>query len=184
LAQKYEFLQIDLAVPKSPTPEVLALWFEAHKDRYLSPELVSFSHVYFSTDKVGEEAARLQAQKALASLQQSKRDRQPDLGDPFPGPADVAAMSQKDAARLFGESDIVKALFQAPANQWVGPVKSAFGWHLIHVTERLPAKQPVLDDVRDWVSSDWIEDQRRLLRERAFEKLRAKYTVRDKGDKP
>ncbi len=182
LIQKYEFLQVDLAVPETPSPDLLAQWFEANKERYVTPDMVSFTHVYFSTDTSGEEAARLRAAKVLETLQHAKGERQPGLGDSFPGPADVAAMAPKDAVRLFGDSEIAKSLFQAPLNQWVGPFRSGFGWHLVYLTEHLPAKHPSLDDVRDWVRSDWIEDQRRQLRDRTFEKLRAKYTVRYEGE--
>jgi len=60
IVQKYEFLQTDLTVPDSPGPGVLERWFEQNKLRYLTPDRIAFAHVYFSPDRGGDIAAKVE----------------------------------------------------------------------------------------------------------------------------
>jgi hypothetical protein len=177
IAQKYEFLQSDLAVPESPTPEVLQRWFEQNKLRYLKSQRVAFSQVYFSGDQQGEQTARKRAIDTLAKLRAGSVSRAPDLGDAFPGPADVAALTPEDATRLFGDCDLSHALFKLPMGQWAGPYRSGYGWHVVYITGYQAPRLPALSEVHERVLADYLEEQRRILNERAFEKLRSKYTI-------
>ena len=181
IVQKYEFLQTDLAVADTPTTVVLQRWFEQNKQRYLTPERVAFSHVYFSVDHEGEQAAKERAVKALEKLRATHTTRAVELGDAFPGPTDLSSLAPDESARLFGESELSQTLFKAPVDQWSGPYRSGYGWHLVHVTGHMPASLPPFAQVQERVLEDYREDQRRLLNARAFEKVRAKYTVRYDG---
>jgi len=182
IAQKYEFLQTDLAVPDPPQAGVLESWFERNKLSYVTPERVSFSQVYFSADKEGDEAARIRAMKVLAELRKQRTARAPERGDPFPGPSDVDALTPEEVARLFGQSVLSEQLFKSPVAQWSGPFRSGFGWHLIYVTACLPGVLPALTDIRERVLTDYMDDERRTLNARAYEKLRAQYSIRYDGD--
>jgi peptidyl-prolyl cis-trans isomerase C len=184
VVQKYEFLQTDLATPASPRPGVLERWFEENKARYLSPGRVAFAHIYFSPDHGGDTTARARALNVLKKLRQSDLSRAPTLGDPFPGPSDVGALAPDEAIRLFGDSELSRELFKAPVGQWAGPDRSGYGWHLIYVTGHSPPALPPLADIRDQVLADYMDEQRRILNEQAYEKLRARYTVRDDGAGP
>ncbi len=53
-----------------------------HADRYATPARVTFSHVYFSSER-GDEPARARAVRALKRAATDGRDTE-DLGDPFP----------------------------------------------------------------------------------------------------
>jgi peptidyl-prolyl cis-trans isomerase C len=183
IVQKYEFLQSDLAVPDSPGSGVLERWFEQNQLRYLTPERVAFSQVYFSADKEGEEAGRVRALKVLKDLRGMHTSRAPGLGDAFPGPSDVGALAPEEAARLFGKSEFAEQLFKLPVGQWAGPYRSGYGWHLVYVTGHLPPVLPPLTQIREQVLADYLEEQRRILNGRAFEKLRAQYTIRDDGER-
>jgi peptidyl-prolyl cis-trans isomerase C len=177
IVQKYEFLSTDLATPESPHPGVLEHWFQRHQHQYLAPERVAFSQIYFSPDKDGEQGAKDRAQKALEKLTKMKVSRAPKLGDAFPGPADVAALVPEEAARLFGNSDFSRTLFELPLGHWAGPYRSGYGWHLIYVTERQAPMLPALAEIHERVLADYLEEQRRILNERAYESLRRKYTI-------
>ena len=130
---------------------------------------------------MGEAAAKNRAIKNLEKLRGMRVSRAPDLGDAFPGPADVAAVSPEEATRLFGDSDLSQALFKLPVRQWVGPYRSGLGWHLIYVTGLIPPVLPALTEIHERVLADYLDEQRSILNERAFEKLRTKYKVRYDG---
>jgi peptidyl-prolyl cis-trans isomerase C len=181
IVEKYEFLNTDLAVPETPTDAVLQRWFEQNKERYTSSERVAFSHVYFSPDRDGEQAAKARAMKTLQELLGLHRRRPRERGDAFPGPSDAGALSRTDAAQLFGESELSEKLFDLPAGQWSGPYRSGYGWHLVYLTRRLPAVQLALADIRQRVLADYQDEQQREFNARAFEKLRVRYTIRYDG---
>lgn len=181
IVQKYEFLQTDLAVAEAPNDEILRRWFEHNKERYLTPVRVAFGHVYFSPDRDGEQAAKVRAGEALKNLRAANDLRAPRLGDAFPGPAELGALSKTEASRLFGESELSEKLFDLPEGQWSGPYRSGYGWHLVRITGRLPAEFSPLENVRERVLSDYTDEQRRLSNTREFEKLRTKYTIHYDG---
>jgi hypothetical protein len=184
IVQKYEFLQTDLTVLDSPRPGVLDRWFDQNKLRYLTPDRIAFAHVYFSPDKGGEAAAKSRAGNALKTLRRNHTSSTPDLGDAFPGPSDVSALAPDEAMRLFGQSELSADLFKAPVGQWTGPYRSGYGWHLIYVTGHFPSVLPSLSEIRDRVLADYMDEERRALNEQAYEKLRARYAVRDDGATP
>ena len=179
IVQKYNSLQADLAVPQKPAPDVLEHWFQQNTDKYTTPEQVTLSHIYFSADEGYDAEAKVRATKILQQLNQSKTTRGPSMGDSFPGPLDISALAPDGAALLFGKSELSQQLFKVPVNTWAGPFRSEYGWHLVYVTEHTPPKLPPFSEIRDRVLPGYLDDQRRILNEQAYEKLRAKFTVRD-----
>ena len=178
LAQKYEFLRMDLAAPAAPDDAILSRWFEARKQRYLLPQRVSFEHLYFSADTHGLEAAKARALLALGRLHAMHAARATHLGDAFPGPAAARDLSPAAAARIFGESELSENVFTLPVGPWTGPYRSGYGWHLVRVTEHLAATMPTLAAIRAQVLADYLDEQRSEAQARHFEKLRAQYNVR------
>jgi hypothetical protein len=181
VAQKFEFLQTDLATPGSPAGGTLERWFERNQLRYITPVRVAFTQIYFSADREGDESAQRRAVKALAALRQGQRAQAAGRGDPFPGPANVGALALDAAEQLFGQSALSEELFKIPVEQWAGPFRSGYGWHLVYVTERKAPEVPRLDDIRARVITDYLDDQRHILNVRAREELRSKYTVVQDG---
>jgi len=56
LAQKMEFLADDVSTLREPENEELKTWFDKNQERFASPALVSFHHLYFSPDRRGAHA--------------------------------------------------------------------------------------------------------------------------------
>jgi parvulin-like peptidyl-prolyl isomerase len=182
IAQKFEFLQTDLAAPKEPSAAALKAWFSQNQSHYISAPSVSFTHVYFSADRDGDAAARARAAATLKTLRAEKRARAPQLGDSFPGPADVGSLTPDAAERLFGKSQLSEELFTLPPGQWAGPFQSGYGWHLVYVTDKKAPQLPSFDEVRAKVHDDYMDGERGRLNAATFEKLRSKYTVVYDGD--
>jgi hypothetical protein len=177
IAQKFQFLQTDLSVPQDPAPGVLEDWFRRNQPRYMTPVRVSFVQIYFSPDRDGEARAQVRAVNALSRLHHAPGARVPELGDAFPAPGTAVALERDAVERLFGKSELSEALFAAPMAQWLGPIRSGYGWHLIYLTERKPSQPAVLDNVRSRVLADYLEEQRESLNAQAVVQLRAKYTI-------
>ena len=176
IAQKFDFLQQDLAPRQLPSEAELEAFYRQHQDRYLAPARASFSHVYFSPDQSAAPSAELRASKVLPTLS-SGTVRAPQLGDRFSDRYDYAALSPADVARLFGESAFANAVFKAPPGRWAGPFPSGLGWHLIYVNAREAARVRPLAEIHAEVLADFQDDARRRNNAEALATLKRKYTI-------
>jgi hypothetical protein len=127
LVQKYEFLQQDLGTPKDPSEADLRAFYQSHTENYGIPERVTFSHVFFSIDRGGDNTARARAENALAVLNQRRVTRAPDSGDGFPGAFDYAGATPVQVRRAFGSSVLSQEIFKTAPGYWAGPFRSGFG---------------------------------------------------------
>ena len=175
LAQKYQFLQGDLATPRVPSEAELRRWFAAHAADFAEPARRSFEQRYFAIDQRGEAAARALAADAAVRL---ARQQPAPEGDAFPGPKNVARLAQDDAERLFGNADFARAVFAATPGQWAGPFRSGFGWHVIRVTDSTPAAPRDFAGVRSDALAAWQQQDRTARNDAAFRQLLARYTVK------
>ena len=174
VAQKYEFLLQDRTAPREPTASDLKDWFAGHRAQYVVPPRRSFDHLYYAMDLRGENAARQLAQGALASLGAGRPA--PD-GDIFPGTPVIRLLSQADTDRLFGGDQFAARVFAAPVGQWSGPYRSAFGWHVIRVTEDQKAKPRALAEVRPQVVTDWKAADRSARNDAAYAEISDRYRI-------
>ena len=174
ISQKVEFLQQDRGLPTAPSDTELRRYFEAHAATYASPVRTTFSHLYFSTDAVGEGPARARAAHALEELKAGVSD----VGaDPFPDLNDYSGLAEPEAVRLFGDSELAHRLSTAPVGQWSGPYRSGYGWHLVRVDARSPAKRADLGHVREQVREDYLHAAQARANAQALARLKARYTV-------
>lgn len=183
LVQKYEFLQQDLQTLEDPPEQTLRAYYTAHASNYGEPAKRSFTQVYFSPDNGGDAAAKARAEAELKKLKASGADRAAEDGDVFPGPNDLADLNEGDTERLFGQSDLSRAVFTAKVGQWVGPYRSGFGWHLVRVTDARSGTTQPYEAVAPRVLDDWKASQRDSLNAKSFATLKAKYNVVVEGAK-
>jgi peptidyl-prolyl cis-trans isomerase C len=177
IVQKVEFLQQDLEPVAAPTSRELETYYREHQQKYALPERRSFSHIYFSPDRDGEAAARQRALDVLKELPSTSVSRDPDRGDRFAGLYDYSSLTAAGVSRVFGESELSRAVFSTGAGQWSGPYRSGLGWHLVYVREIVPARTPQVQEILDTVRADFTEEMRERRNAAAFARLRDKYTV-------
>ena len=176
VVQKMQFLMQDLNAPPEPTDAQLQAYYDAHSAHYATPPRATFSHVYFSSDKGGDDAAKARAVAVLKTLKDSTT-RAPDLGDPFPDLYDFSAYEPEQIWRLFGHTPFADAVQTAPVGHWAGPFKSGYGWHLLYVDARETAAKPPLSQVREAVRTDYLQAAQDRSNQAAFDKLASQYRV-------
>lgn len=176
IVQKTQFLLQNMVAPAEPTDAQLTAYFRANSVNYVAPAVVTFTHIYFSPDRDGEAAARARALKTLATLSTAIR-RAPERGDAFADLYDYAGFTHDQAVRLFGNSELAEALFQAPLGRWSGPFRSGYGWHLVLVEARDPAKLAALSRARDTVRADYLAHELDRANAEAFAATKARYTI-------
>lgn len=179
VAQKYDFLLQDMAVPREPDEGQLRAYYAAHQADFAIPANRGFEQIYFAIDERGEQAARALAAAALDRLRRGENV----ASDEFPGPKAVSGLSQADTARLFGGQDFSARVFVAPVGDWTGPFRSGFGWHLVRVTNATPAQRRTLAQARDDVRAAWVEADRQARNATEYDALLKRYDI-SRVDRP
>jgi peptidyl-prolyl cis-trans isomerase C len=177
LVQKYEFLQQDLSTPAEPTHSQLLDYYQKHLDRYRELERITFTHVYFSPERRGEEGAREAAEELASSLSLRGTTRAVDQGDRFPGPTDLTALSREELARVFGDGGLTQEVFGLELNRWSAPLRSGFGWHTVYVSERQPGRQAAFEDALQEIRRDYVEAERTRRNTETLAELREHFKI-------
>jgi len=172
LRQKMEFVSIDLTEPDPPTEAQLQAYLDANMDRFRTSERLSFTQVYLKRDEQQRATALLQR---LAGRPPSQLALD-QLGDADLLPGVMQQADQPEIGRVFGRG-FAEALSAAPLGRWSGPYASPYGQHLVYVSERLPAREPSLGEVRTAVAREWLAERERDANERFYRALRDRYTV-------
>jgi len=102
------------------------------------------------------------------------------LGDALMLEHQFTTVRRSEVANLFGEA-FAEKLGELTPGQWLGPVKSGYGVHLVRVSERTEGGMPVLADVRDTVTREWANARRQQANEKYYQELLQGYTVTIEG---
>ncbi len=182
LAQKLETSIADMKAVAQPTDEELAAYFSSHRERYRKLAEVSFEHRYFSAELRGDSAYAdaVEAKRMLESGGEIEED-------PFHESQQISSPVQRLGLR-FGqvfEDDLQVLLEEPPAVGTVlGPVLSAYGYHLVELLAYQPARQLDLVDVRVSVLGHWRRDHLASVKEDHYLKVRQGYRVEVQDGRP
>jgi hypothetical protein len=178
LQQKMEFISGEAAALTKPTDEELNAYLKANTEAFRSEPRVTFVQVYLDPRKrastIDAEAGRL-----LDSLNRAGTNVDPaKAGDRLLLlEARYENMPQAEVARLFG-GGFAEALVKQPVGQWVGPIRSGYGVHVVRLEALQPGGTPALDDVRPLVEREWANARRQEFAKAFYDKLRAKYAIK------
>ena len=177
LSQKLAFMQSDLADIKIPDEEELLQFYKNNPSLFLQDAMVSFTHIYFSTDNSNDSIARQRALAVLQTVKKKNLRRSPESGDRFPLQYDYMDQAEPDIRQNFGNNAFSDTLFHSAINTWAGPVPSGYGWHLIFVTKRNSAALKDFASIKDEVKIRYLEAAKAEHDKQAFEKLRSQYII-------
>jgi len=177
MAQKVQFLAEDVAAAHEPSTAELKAWFEKNTDKFALPSRYSFRHVYFSPDKRGTNAHD-DATKALARIAGQPEDSPliPSMADRFMFQDYYGDRAPSAIAKEFGPQFAV-ALEKLKPGSWQGPIESGYGLHLVFVDTVIPGRIPAFEEVESEVKTAWLGDQKAQAWQKAYQEMRAKYTV-------
>lgn len=176
LAQKMTFILEDTANLATPTDDELQALYAAESGRFDVPARVSFTTVYFSSDKRGERA-RADAEAALGKLAASGRGPDPaTLGDSSLLPAEMQDADEQAIAGSFGE-EFARTVVKLKPDEWQGPIESSFGQHLVRVTDRQEAEARPFDVVRNELIEEWRRRAQETAKNAYFKGLLQRYDI-------
>ncbi len=177
MAQKMQFLAEDIAAAREPATAELKAWFEQNSAKFAQPNRVSFRHMYFSPDRRGQQVCD-DARKALSSIAGQPVDTEmaAGLADPFMFQDYYGERSPEQLAKEFGPA-FAQAISNVKPGSWQGPIESGYGWHLVFVDTVVPGRVPAFEEVEQDVKSVWLDEQKAQSWQKAYQAMRAKYTV-------
>jgi parvulin-like peptidyl-prolyl isomerase len=173
LAQKMDFIVSDLSRLSEPTNEELRAFFKAHPDRFKTVSKISFNQIFFSSER--RTSAEEDAKKSLQTLFRNAALTE-SLGDPSILGAQYTDMDLEGVSAVFGE-DFARALAGLALGEWAGPIKSAYGYHLVNISERADERPLDFSEAKEDVRVLIREERRRVSSETYFKKLFEKYEV-------
>ena len=173
LVQKMEMLALRDG-PGVSEPDLMDHYL-AHRADYALPESVSFGHVFFSAAARGADA-RAAAGAALGDLRDRGASEVSGLGDPPPVPPEVSDWTRPMVEARFG-TGFAASVFEADPGGWSGPVASAYGYHLVLVTRRAPARVPDFAQVAARIATDLDAARRAGALDRLYAQVRDAYQV-------
>jgi len=155
LAQKLEFVLQNRASLVEPTEAELREFYTTHPDLFQTKARASLTQVFFNPQERQDAAA--DAQKALTQLAQGPI-KGAHLGDPSPVAKALHGADRLTIANQFGRQ-FAQAVLTLDPGEWSGPIESAYGFHLVQLTDLQPAQVQPFDEVRTQVLERW-RDQR------------------------
>jgi hypothetical protein len=170
LAQKLEFVLQDTARLAEPSEQELRRFYEASPDAFLTAPRVSFTQIYFRSERRSAAAA------ALPKLVGASPADAARLGDRLLVEAEFRDAEPHVVAAVFGP-EFARVVFKLPPGDWHGPLESGYGVHLVRVATAQPAQRRDFEEVRALVLERWREQQQREAEARFLERLMAKYEV-------
>lgn len=164
---------------RASEPELRA-YLEANRERFERPGAARVSHVF-----VDGPGARARAAQIHSELRRSDAVAEvaPTAGDPFLAGHHLPMRSERRLEETLGAA-AVELAFAAPAGQWVGPVESAWGTHLLWVHDRREKRLPPVDHVRQQLLRGLAEERREERIRRATAELRDAYPVEIRVEDP
>jgi PPIC-type PPIASE domain len=171
LRQKMEFLFED-TVP-SPQEAELRAYLQSHIEKFRTAPLISFRQVFVSTRR--GDAAETDARQILAHLAADTPGAADEADSLLLGEAFSRTPLDRIAA-LFGD-DFARGLAHAVPAHWIGPLRSAYGLHLVLVTAIEPAATPPFEQVRPAVEREWFAERRSAAQAAQYEAVLAGYKV-------
>ena len=174
MRQKIEFLSEDIASLNEPSDEELQAFLAEDPERFREETRFSFRQVYVDTNKRGK-SAEADALALLAELREDGGDAS-GVGDRLMVQDRFDDEPAREVSRALG-SQFLEALLNCPTGSWQGPIRSGFGLHLVHISERIDGRVPELAEVREAVEREWSAEARKKANEAFYEMLRERYTV-------
>jgi parvulin-like peptidyl-prolyl isomerase len=166
-----EFIAEAAAAAVEPEEAELAEWFDAHKGDFTAPATIAFRQILLEAPDMAEATRGLLADGAdPVSLGRATM---------LPGLIERGSQVSVDGAFGPGFYETVAAL---PIGEWVGPIESAFGSHLVLLAGMDQPPVPNLADIRGEVVAGWRRAKAEEFRTTQYEALRARYDISLPGD--
>jgi hypothetical protein len=169
LRQKMEFLTASAADALVPSEADLRAFYAEQEARFTTAPSVALDQVF-----LGDAPSQSAVADVLAALDRGVPHE--TLGARTLLPPSLPPSPANVVDGTFGRG-VFETVFELEAGTWSGPVRSAYGSHLVRVTERTAATPVPFDAVRAEVEAEWRRARAEALAEEHYQTLRARYEI-------
>lgn len=167
LAQKISFLKQESHQNK-PSNKELMTFYENNKEKYYIDSKYTFKHYFFSN----ENNSFVRSETAFKDLKESIEI----LSDPFFLGKNFVEFSLKKIESEFGTKFSLN-FKNIILNEWVGPIESSFGHHIILVSTKTDGYYPDIRDILKQVEVDLLQNNRDKAVEEYINQIKLEYKV-------
>ena len=186
LVQRLEFLLRGLSADATPPSEADRIaYYEANKQDYALPERLTFSHIFFDPDQRGWDLAKADARALRQKLQDQDAgmDAAFGQGDRFLYHQTYADKALRDLEGHFdGTFTASLTDVQTPLGQWVGPLTSDHGVHLLWIAQRKPSEIPPLEALKPLIDDAITRTRRNKTLGQAVDQVLGRYELKLSDD--
>ncbi len=171
LRQKFEFLTDDLAATIEPTEQELAAYLAANPEAFLRDTTYTFEQVYINPEQAG-----VDLEASVADQLTALRTGNVPLAGSGLLPSYFDGESARVVNNTFG-TGFSENLDGLTIGEWLGPVESGLGVHLVRLDGRIEGTLPELSEIRPVVEREWANEKRLETRRMINEQLLKDYEV-------
>jgi hypothetical protein len=171
MRMKLEFILEDLS-EQTVADTDLAAFLQEHPEKFRAETQLSFQQVFLDPKKRKD----LEADAQELLIQLNNGIAADTVGDSTLTPFEYRLATQRDITRSLGEAFAVEISKLSPGD-WNGPVYSAYGAHLLKVTERIESRLPALTEIRERVKREYLTVRQQQQKDLVYKRLRDGYEV-------
>ena len=169
LRQIMEIMMDDMATVY-PSEDQLKTYLSENQDKFRKDPVISFRHIYFSSEN------RDTALEVLGRLKDTLPVNESDFDGLALIPNEFSDESYRGVERLFGKS-FTEQVFTLEPGSWEGPVESAYGYHLVYISQLTRGFVPELSEVWDEVEREWSLEMKTQVKDQQYQKIKNNYTI-------
>lgn len=173
LRQKMELFVEDLTSAAQPSQDQLDQFLQANADQFRVDRKVAFRQVYLNPEKHVE---TFEQDVAELKAKLNEKSDPNEYGDTFLLPASFELTPLPQLTQAFGEN-FGPSVFALKAGEWLGPIASGYGAHLVFVVGKEEGRLPSLEEIRPSVELEWFARKRAAAKREFYERLRQKYQI-------
>ncbi len=175
LAQKMEFLNTDLAsINFKPSHTEIKAFYNNNRENYKTKARFSFYQITFSPKN--HDSIRVAAERVLENANRISIEEMRLKGDQL-----TLSFAYNDLTPEAIGYELDKAfaekLKELPLNQWVGPVKSKHGEHLVYITEWQESGYPSIESIESKLINDYAAEKEREVKLAMYKELKSQYKI-------
>lgn len=171
LRQKVEFLAADFSSLQKPTDADLQTYLTENPEQFTRNASYHFDQVFINPEHHGEDTDAY-IQTALKQLQAGQRVD----SDSAMIPSRYESVSTTQLDSRYGRA-FTEQLSSLPLREWVGPIQSGLGQHLVRMEIIEPGSLPDWTEIRDELEAEWQRTKRADLREELNQQLIDAYQI-------
>ena len=148
----------------------LRSYLNEHPEKFAMDPSVSFKHLYFANEDYQT------AEELIPRLKDGSVDASSVDAKMIMIASSFENESKREVERTFG-TQFATGLLELEPQSWQGPVQSAYGWHLVYISELNQGILPDLNDVWDEVEREWSFERKQSLQEEQYQEIRGRYEI-------